>query len=445
MGRLFGTDGVRGVANADLTPELAFRLGEAAARVLAVDVPRPHFLIGRDTRLSGGMLEGALIAGICSQGVDVRRLGICPTPTIALLTAKSGASGGIMISASHNPFMDNGIKFFAADGFKLTDQVEDQIEALMNESPLGGRPVGAELGSVEDVYAMLDDYVDFACRKVKRIISGFKVVVDCSYGAASDIAPKLWRRLGCDVIELHCKYDGTNINDNCGSTHPAAMCQAVVEHKADFGVAYDGDADRVIMADEQGRVVDGDRILYLCARLLKEEGALKNDTVVATVMSNMGLEIALREHGIKLVKAQVGDRYVLEQMLKHDVILGGEQSGHVIFRAMNTTGDGIITSLEVAQTIAALNQPLSSLVQQVQEVPQKLVNVRVKDKGKMLGNDVIAQAVELAEKELGDQGRVLIRPSGTEQLVRVMVEAVSGDVMERHLTRLVSIVETELA
>ncbi|MDS1029315.1 phosphoglucosamine mutase [Bacillota bacterium LX-D] len=423
MGVLFGTDGVRGVANQNLTPELAFKLGRAAASVLVQDTKDAKIAIGKDTRISGDMLEAALISGICSVGVNVERLGILPTPGIAYLTRKLGATAGAVISASHNPVEDNGIKFFSSQGYKLPDEVEAQIEELvLAEEDNLSRPTGVKIGKVYRVEDAVDLYGDYAGSSFEGCLEGLKIVVDCANGAAYQVTPRVLRSLGAKVICLHNTPDGTNINLNCGSTHPESLKQAVLHYQADLGIAHDGDADRVLAVDEKGNLVDGDQIMVACALDLKAKGKLKNDTVVVTVMSNLGLHQAFKKSGIKVLQTQVGDRYVLEEMLKSGAYLGGEQSGHIIFLDHNTTGDGLMTALQLLQTVVNSRKTLSQLAAQMEHFPQRLVNVRVNDKKAAMENSAFLEAIKRAEAALGQEGRILVRPSGTEALIRIMVE-----------------------
>lgn len=448
MGKLFGTDGVRGKANVELTPELAFKLGEAAAYILKQghngEVKR--ILIGKDTRLSGDMLESALAAGICSQGVDACLVGICPTPAIAYLTKHSDALAGAVISASHNPFEDNGIKFFSHAGHKLFDSIEDEIEdAIEKGTPAANRNSG-DIGKLVDASDMKQEYISsiLIAAGQQKPFAGLKVVVDCSNGAASDFAPYIWEKLGAEAHIINNRYNGVNINKNCGSTHPEEMRKTVLAKGADFGIAYDGDADRVIMADEHGNEVDGDRIIYLLGTMLKTKGELNDDKVVVTVMSNMGLELALKEHGISIETTGVGDRYVLERMLEKDLVLGGEQSGHIIMHKLSTTGDGMMTSVQAALALVKAGKPLSEVIAPVQRVPQKLINIKVKDKSLLDGCEAVWKQVAIEEENLAGVGRVLVRTSGTEHLVRVMVEATDDAKMDASLARLVAVVQHEL-
>ncbi len=418
MARLFGTDGVRGIANDSLTPEMALALGRAAAHVLG---PQGTFLVGRDTRVSGPMLEAALVAGLCSAGARAVRTGVVPTPAVAYLTRALGASAGAVISASHNPIEDNGIKFFGSDGRKLPEHVEDAVEAALQGS--FPRPVGVDVGVPTDLVDAEERYLRFLVQHAPRV-SGLRVVVDCAYGAAYRVAPKLWSLLGAQVVALHHEPDGRRINVGCGSTHPEVLQRAVREHGADVGFAHDGDADRVIAVDERGQVVDGDLILTVCAHYLRAQGRLNPPAVVVTVMTNLGVERFLREKGVEVVRAPVGDRYVLERMEALGVVLGGEQSGHVIFRHLSTTGDGLLTAVQLVSAMVYSGKPLSQLVGQVPRYPQVLRNVpvpsRVRDR--IVEHPAVFARLEDAKRRAGGRGRVLVRPSGTEPVVRVMVE-----------------------
>lgn len=441
MGRLFGTDGVRGVANVDLTPELAFRLGRAAAHVLAARAPT-RFLLGRDTRVSGEMLEAALVAAICSAGGAVLRGGVLPTPAIAYL-GKLHDAAGVVISASHNPIEDNGIKFFARDGFKLPDAVEDAIEAVLDREDLQ-RAVGAAVGRVEDLDEAAEIYTDYVASLATASLAGLRVVIDCAFGAACRIAAPLWRRLGATVITIHDSADGLRINVGCGSTNPEVLRQAVLEHGADVGFAHDGDADRVIAVDETGRIVDGDAIMGLCALHLSAQGKLAGNVVVATQMSNLGLEMALRRGGIRLERTGVGDRYVLERMRELGANLGGEQSGHIIFLDHVTTGDGAVTALQVVNVMVERGRRLSELASPIEQFPQVLRNISVPDRGGVSRDPVIRAAIVDAQRALGSRGRVLVRSSGTEPVVRVMVEAEDPQQAESLAGHLAAVIERAL-
>ena len=423
MGRLFGTDGVRGVANADLTAELALDLAVAAAHVLVERSgdARPTVVVGRDTRASGEFLEATVVAGLASAGVDVVRLGVVPTPAVAHLTTVWGAAAGVMISASHNPMPDNGIKFFDAGGFKLADAVEDEIEAHLRQP--WSRPTGAAVGRVRTAHDAVARYVAHLVGTLPASLHGLRVVVDCAHGAAYDAAPDALRAAGAEVVAIAAEPDGLNINAGVGSTHPERLVEAVRAHGADAGVALDGDADRCIAVAADGRIVDGDEILAVLALALHEQGRLARGTVVTTVMTNLGFHRAMAAHGIEVVETAVGDRYVLEAMRAGGYLLGGEQSGHVVFLDHATTGDGSLTALQLMSRVAATGRPLAELVAVMSRLPQVLVNVRVADKTAAMGASGLAAAKAAVERQLGDNGRVLVRPSGTEPVVRVMVEA----------------------
>jgi phosphoglucosamine mutase len=445
--RLFGTDGVRGLANQDLTAELALDLAVAAAHVVgeagAFAERRPVAVIGRDTRASGEFLEAAVAAGLASAGVDVLRAGVLPTPAVAYLTGALGADLGVVISASHNPMPDNGVKFFAAGGHKLDDSVEDAIEARMRE--LWQRPTGAAVGRIRDYPDGFEEYVAHIVAATPLRLHGLKVVVDCANGAAYRAAPEALRRLGADVVTAFAEPDGININDGCGSTHLGQLRDLVVEHGADAGIAHDGDADRCLAVDAAGQVVDGDQILAVLALGMHASGTLRQDTVVATVMSNQGFRIAMRHSGIDVVDTAVGDRYVLEEMKAGGYSLGGEQSGHVILLDHATTGDGVLTAAHLLGEIAKSGRSLAELSSVVERLPQVLVNVRGVDKSRVGSEPELRSAVADAEIELGDTGRVLLRPSGTEPLVRVMVEAATEEQANAVARRLAAIVEATLA
>jgi phosphoglucosamine mutase len=440
MARLFGTDGVRGLANADLTPELALSVAASAARVLAEHdrSHRPVAVVGRDPRASGEMLEAAVVAGLTSAGADVLRVGVLPTPAVAYLVATLGADVGVMISASHNPMPDNGIKLFAAGGHKLPDSVEDEIEQKMLNPD--ARPTGAAIGRVRDVEDAEVQYVEHLLKITPHRLDGLKVVVDCANGAASIAAPDAYRRAGAEVIEIHATPDGLNINDGCGSTHLDVVKAAVLEHGADIGIAHDGDADRCLAVDAEGNEIDGDQIMAVIALAMKESGELTDNTLVATVMSNLGLHLAMREHGIVLLTTAVGDRYVLEELRSGGFALGGEQSGHLVFPAYVTTGDGLLTALRLLARMAETGKSLAELAGVMRRLPQVLINVRVGDKAAVAVATSVAEAVAEVSAELGETGRVLLRPSGTEQLVRVMVEAPSHDEAESAARRLADVV-----
>jgi phosphoglucosamine mutase len=424
MGRLFGTDGVRGVANRELTAELALALGAAAARRLTSQggARRRVAVIGRDPRASGEMLEAAVIAGLTSEGVDALRAGVLPTPAVAYLTSAYDADFGVMISASHNPMPDNGIKIFGPGGHKLDDATEDQIEDLVAAGP-GLRPAGSGIGRVIDAEDALDRYLRHVGKAGTVGLDGLTVVVDCAHGAASVAAPRAYRAAGARVIAIHAEPNGLNINDRCGSTHLDAVRSAVLAHGADLGLAHDGDADRCVAIDATGEVVDGDAIMVILALAMKEAGELVDNTLVATVMSNLGLHLAMRAAGVNVRTTSVGDRYVLEELRSGDYSLGGEQSGHIVLPGLATTGDGILTGLRLMSRMAQKGSSLTGLASAMHTLPQVLINVGVTDKAAAVAAPSVRTAVQQAEDELGDTGRILLRPSGTEQMIRVMVEA----------------------
>ncbi|WP_067486814.1 phosphoglucosamine mutase [Actinomadura hibisca] len=442
MGRLFGTDGVRGLANRDLTAALAMDLSVAAARVLgeagAFKGHRPVAVVGRDPRASGEFLEAAVVAGLASAGVDVLTLGVLPTPAVAYLTHTLDADLGVMLSASHNPAPDNGIKFFDRSGHKLPDDIEDRVEATLG-TPWEA-PTGAGVGRVRDAHGAVEQYVAHLLSTVPVSLDGLRVVVDCAHGASADVAPEALRRAGAEVITIGCAPDGLNINSGVGSTHLDALKQAVREHGADAGIANDGDADRCLAVTASGEEVDGDQIMAILALDLHESGRLAAGTVVATVMSNLGFKIAMREAGLTVVETAVGDRYVLEAMKAGGFNFGGEQSGHVIMLDHATTGDGVLTGLHLLAAMARRGRPLDELAKAMTRLPQVLINVRGVDKAKATASPELAAAVETAEAELGETGRVLIRPSGTEPMVRVMVEAASQDHAQQVAERLAEVV-----
>ncbi len=446
MARLFGTDGVRGEANLELTPELAYRLGRAATLFFGEDTQQPVILIGRDTRISGQMFESALAAGICSAGGKAVATGVIPTPAIAYLAKKMQAQAGIVISASHNPFYDNGIKFFGGDGYKLPDEVEDQLEALVHSIAKDDqlyRASGAEVGTVEYRHDLVKEYIDFVTATTKERFEGMKVVLDCANGAAYEAMPTILRRLGAEVVVLHNKPNGKNINDHCGSTHLDVIQQAVVEHHADLGIAHDGDADRCLCVDEKGDIIDGDRILVMCAVEMMKSGTLKGNTVVSTVMANIGFHQAIKEAGGRVEVTAVGDRYVLENMLANGYNLGGEQSGHVIFSEFSTTGDGLITGLQVLSSVKRSGKKASALSGLMKSYPQLLVNMRVATKDGWEENEAIAQSIAEGNRELGDSGRILVRASGTEPLIRVMAEGPDQQQLDVICHRIAAVVKKE--
>nr|WP_194309241.1 phosphoglucosamine mutase [Flaviflexus huanghaiensis] len=444
---MFGTDGVRGLANRDVTADLALRLGAATAGVLLRNresTERPRAIVGRDTRQSGPMLAQAMAAGLASAGVDTVHVDVVSTPAIAYLTKKDGYDLGVMISASHNAMPDNGIKFFDSTGYKLADTTEDAVEASLDEARLG--PVGDGVGRITDDYEVASrEYLDHLSGAISADLSNLRIAVDCANGAASALGPEALRRAGADVVVINCAPDGKNINDGCGSTHPDQLRALTVASEADFGVAFDGDADRCLAVDHTGELVDGDQILGVLAAGMQDEGTLVDDTLVVTVMSNLGLKLALRQRGISMVETAVGDRYVLEAMRKNGYTLGGEQSGHVIASEYATTGDGILTAVLLAEQVAKSGTTLRDLAGYVKRLPQTLVNVGGVDKRRAHTDEELLEQVRLAEKSLGDTGRVLLRPSGTELLVRVMVEAATQAEADRVAHSLADVVKRRLA
>ncbi len=444
MGRLFGTDGVRGIANDKLTCELAFKMGQAGALVLTNEVHNAKILIGKDTRVSGDMLESAMIAGICSVGAEALIAGVIPTPAIAHLTKNYGADAGVMISASHNTVEYNGIKFFSSQGLKLPDEVEDKIEKIILDEPnLSSLPTGIKIGKKVVIRNASEEYRDFLHYSTDQRFTGLKVILDCAHGAASHIAPAVFRRLGAEIVPYYNTPDGTNINDNCGSTHPKTLSSLVQELGADLGLAFDGDADRLIAVDEHGILVDGDTIMAICALDMKERDLLKNDTIVATVMSNLGLELGMKKEGIKVVQTKVGDRYVLEEMIKSDYNFGGEQSGHIIFSDFNTTGDGVLSGIQLLSIMRRKHKTLSSLAKCISILPQVLVNAKVSEdkKDAYLSDNEVQSMIKDLTKEFSGKGRVLIRPSGTEPLIRVMIEGKDQKYIEKKAYILAKLIE----
>ncbi|RBP88054.1 phosphoglucosamine mutase [Cytobacillus firmus] len=445
MGKYFGTDGVRGVANSELTPELAFKLGRFGGYVLTKDHDRPKVLIGRDTRISGHMLEGALVAGLLSIGAEVMRLGVISTPGVAYLTKALGAEAGVMISASHNPVEDNGIKFFGPDGFKLSDDQEAEIEQLMDmaEDQLP-RPVGGSLGQVNDYFEGGQKYLQYLKQTVDEDFSGIHIALDCAHGATSPLATHLFADLDADLSMMGASPNGLNINAGVGSTHPEALSAFVKEKEADVGLAFDGDGDRLIAIDENGDIVDGDQIMYICGKYMKEQGRLKQNTVVSTVMSNLGYYKGLEANGVESVQTAVGDRYVVEEMKKNGYNLGGEQSGHIIFLDYITTGDGLLTGLQLVNIMKVTKKPLSELANEMKKFPQKLVNIRVTDKHHVTDNEKVKEVIAQVEEEMNGNGRILVRPSGTEPLVRVMAEAPTSELCASYVERIAAVVESEM-
>ncbi|MGI6452250.1 MAG: phosphoglucosamine mutase [Syntrophomonadaceae bacterium] len=447
MGKLFGTDGVRGIANAELTAELAYNLGRAGSYVLArTGGGKPLILVGKDTRISCDMLEAALVAGICSTGADVVCLDILPTPAIAFLVQKMSASCGIVISASHNPVEDNGIKFFGPSGYKLPDETEEEIENLVLEGTENlPRPIGENIGRVSTAAQAEENYLLFLqnCVNWEGDLSKLTIVLDCANGAAYKVGPEIWKRLGAKVIPINHMPNGININKNCGSTNTDLLKEAVVNHAADLGIAYDGDADRCIAVDEKGNEVDGDHIMLICATHLNRQGLLKPPAVVATVMSNIGFDNALRKENIEVISCKVGDRYVLEKMKETGAIIGGEQSGHIIFLQHATTGDGILTSLKLVEVLKTTSQPLSVLASQMKKQPQLLVNVRVENKEQVLSQEEVKKVLRKAEEQLGEWGKLVVRPSGTEPFVRIMAQGPEEELLTKVIDEIRAVIEVK--
>ncbi|WP_100013034.1 phosphoglucosamine mutase [Lentibacillus sediminis] len=441
MGKYFGTDGVRGVANEELTPEIAFKLGRFGGYVLTKESGKPRILIGRDTRISGPMLENALVAGLLSIGAEVMRLGVISTPGVAYLTKATSSQAGVMISASHNPVEDNGIKFFGSDGFKLSDVQENEIEQLMENEDNLPRPTGGDIGIINDYFEGGQKYLSFLKDTVDNDFEGMQVALDCAHGATSSLATHLFADLEADLFTIGSSPDGLNINDGVGSTHPETLQAFVKEKGADIGLAFDGDGDRLIAVDEKGNIVDGDQIMFICAKYLNEKGLLNDNTVVSTVMSNLGFYKALEEHGMRSEKTAVGDRYVMEEMRKGSYNLGGEQSGHIIFLEHTTTGDGMLSALQLVNVMKETGKPLSELASEMTVFPQVLKNVKVIDKQEAQTHPQIQSEIEAVERELGSQGRVLVRPSGTEPLVRVMVEAPTKEDCERYADQVANVID----
>ena len=444
MARMFGTDGVRGVAGTELTIELATKLGQAGAYVLTKEKShKPTIMVGCDTRISGGMLANALMAGICSVGANAIYVGVAPTPAIAYLTRKHKVDAGVVISASHNPMEFNGIKFFNGEGYKLSDELEDEIEALVKSGMKDiDFPTGAGIGKIDYRFDIVDEYVEFEKETVPVDLSGLKIVIDCAEGASSYTSVKALKDLGADLIAIHTEPDGTNINADCGSTHMDELKARVVSEKADVGIAFDGDADRMLAVDENGKMVDGDEIMAICGNYLKSKGRLAKDTIVVTVMTNLGFSIMGKEQDINIEKTKVGDRYVLENMKENGYNLGGEQSGHVIFLDDNTTGDGLLSALHLLQVMVDTGKPLSELAKVMEVLPQALVNAKVPNdkKESYMEYSDIAEAIAELEKKFAGEGRVLIRPSGTEPLVRVMIEGKDQKVIDEEAHKLAELI-----
>ena len=447
MREFFGTDGVRGIANLELSPELAFKLGRFGGYVLqehAEADKKPRVLVGRDTRISGELLEAALTAGLLSVGIEVMHLGVVSTPAVAYLTRTQGVTAGVMISASHNPVDDNGIKFFGADGYKLSDDQEEEIEALLNqEGDSLPRPSAEGLGTVDEFPEASIKYIQFLQSTISTDLSDFKVCLDAANGATAPLVNQLFADIDADFLTMGDRPNGLNINDGVGSTHPEALQAMVRENEGYIGLAFDGDGDRIIAVDEEGNLVDGDKIMFICGKYLKEKGRLKDHTVVSTVMSNIGFHKALEEAGMTAVTTQVGDRYVVEEMRQGNYSLGGEQSGHIVFLNHNTTGDGLLTGLQLLQVIKESKKTLAELASEVTIFPQKLVNVKVKDKMTVMNEPKVKEAIEEVEKEMNGDGRILVRPSGTEPLLRVMAEASSEDKVNRYVNKIADVIRQE--
>lgn len=449
MGRLFGTDGVRGIANKELTPELAMNLGRAAATVLAVNSRRrPLFVVGMDTRISSEMLSNAITAGLCSVGADVLILGVVPTPAVAYLIGKYKADAGIMISASHNSAEFNGIKMFSGDGYKLPDVLEEQIEEIvLNEIKSSEALIGGDVGKVTYMNSAIKDYVDHLKSTVPNSLDGLKIAVDCANGSASVVAEELMKQLGADATILYDKPDGININEGCGSTHIENLSKYVVENKMDLGVAFDGDADRCLCVDENGELIDGDQVMAICSLDMKERGRLAKNTVIGTILTNLGFIKYCEENGINFIATKVGDKFVLEEMLLEEYNFGGEQSGHVIFRDFATTGDGELTAIQLLSLVKRSGKKLSELSKVMKKYPQVSINVNVTNDGKVkfYTNTAVKESIETAKEELGDKGRIVVRPSGTEPKIRVMVECNDEELMNKVANEVAETVKIELA
>ena len=444
MSRMFGTDGVRGVAGAELTIELATKLGQAGAYVLTKEQEhQPTLIVGCDTRISGGMLANALMAGICSVGANAIYVGVMPTPAIAYLTRKHKVDAGVVISASHNPMEFNGIKFFNGDGYKLSDALEDEIEELIrNNMKDVVLPIGSGVGRIDYRFDLRDEYVSFMKKCVPVDLTGMKIVIDCAEGASYYTSVKTLKDLGAELVAIHTKPDGTNINANCGSTHMEELQARVVYEKADVGLAFDGDADRMLAVDEKGNMVDGDQLMAICGCHMKKKGTLKKNTIVVTVMTNLGFSLMGEREGIHVEKTKVGDRYVLENMLENGYNIGGEQSGHIIFLDDNTTGDGLLSGLHLLQVMKETGRKLSELAEVMEVLPQALVNAKVPNhkKEKFMEYTEIAEAIKALEEKFNGEGRVLIRPSGTEPLVRVMIEGKNQSEIEEEAQKLAELI-----
>lgn len=448
MARLFGTDGVRGVANEELTPLLAMQLGQAGAHVLTKETNhKPTIMVGCDTRISGDMLANALMAGVCSVGANAVYVGVVPTPAVAYLTRKYKVDAGVVISASHNPVEFNGIKFFDGDGFKLPDEMEDEIEALIKSNMKGVRfPTGSGVGKIKYRTDAREEYINHTIHSVNVDLTGMKIVVDCAEGASFYTSVEALKELGANVVAIHNTPDGTNINANCGSTHMEELCARVVYEKADLGIAFDGDADRMLAVDENGKLVDGDQIMSIVGNFMKEQGTLKKDMIVVTVMSNLGMTLMAKEKGIHLEQTKVGDRYVLERMKEVGANLGGEQSGHIIMLDSNTTGDGLLSALLLLEVIVKTGKKLSELASIMEVLPQALINAKVPNhkKDSYMEYPEIAHAIETLNAKFAGEGRVLIRPSGTEPKVRVMIEGKDQEMIEKEARKLAELIQNTM-
>lgn len=443
MGRYFGTDGIRGVANEVLTAELAFKLGRAVGHAFLenTQTEKPFVIVGRDTRISGHMLENALTAGFLSVGVNVMKLGVVSTPAVAYLTKEMKANAGAMISASHNPFEDNGIKFFGANGFKLSDDLEAHIEDLLDSNANFEHPTAEGIGEIIINEEAVERYLRFISKTIAQDLSGLHIALDCANGSASQLAPRVFSSLGAEISTIGTSPNGININANIGSTHPEKLAEFVVEVGADFGLAFDGDCDRVIAVDETGKIIDGDYMMFIMAKALKAQGKLKDNMLVSTVMSNLGFYKTLEKENIETIQTGVGDRFVVEAMVAGNYTLGGEQSGHIIFLEHATTGDGMLTGLQFASMIRTAGKKVSELAAEMPKFPQLLINVKVANKKTIMESPVLAQAIVEVEAQMAGNGRVLVRPSGTEELVRVMVEAETDEICEQYTNQLVEIVK----
>lgn len=441
--KYFGTDGVRGIANQDLSPELSFKLGRIGGYILTkhTDKKNPQVLVGRDTRISGQLLQDALISGLLSVGIEVLNLGVITTPGVSYLVRAQEADAGVMITASHNPVEYNGIKFFGSDGFKLSDDLELEIEHLLDKEDNLPRPSADGLGTVSEYNEGVNKYIKFLEDTVDEDLSGMKVVIDAANGSTSRLVSRLFADVNLDFDTMAIVPDGLNINDHVGSTHPENLQKRVVEENADLGLAFDGDGDRCIAVDEKGNVIDGDKIMYICAKYWHNEERLKDNTVVTTVMSNLGFTKSLANQNIKNVQTKVGDRYVVEEMLKHGYNIGGEQSGHIIFLDFNNTGDGLLTALQLLSVIKKSGQSLFEMANEVEYYPQKLVNLQVPNKNSILNDQNIQKQINKVRAELGDEGRVVVRPSGTEPLLRVMVEASTSELVDKYINEIVAIIK----